>query len=69
LPVRLKRIDDLGRVRVARVELGGRLIAATVPDGLSVAGEEAGLTFDPRHVHIYADGHLLAGEPVTIAAA
>ena len=63
LPVRVRRIDDLGRARIARVELAGRPMAASVPESLSIDGDEAALVFDPRHVHIYADGHLVAGEP------
>ena len=64
LPVRLKRIDDLGRVRIARVELMGQPFAATVPDSLEIGGEEASLVFDPARVHVYADGHLVPGETV-----
>ena len=62
LPVRVRRIDDLGRVRIAKVELAGLPLAATVPETLSVAGEEASLLFDPAMVHVYADGHLVEGE-------
>jgi glycerol transport system ATP-binding protein len=65
LPVRIRRIDDIGRARIARVEMGGRALAASVPDGLSIDGDEAALSLDARHVHIYADGHLVAGEPTT----
>ncbi|QFU16048.1 ABC transporter ATP-binding protein [Microvirga thermotolerans] len=64
LPVRLRRIDDIGRTRIARVEMSGRPLAASVPDDISVEGDEAALAFDPRHIHIYAGGHLVAGEPV-----
>jgi glycerol transport system ATP-binding protein len=63
LPVRIRRIDDLGRVRIARVELMGIPIAATVPDGQDITfGEEASLVFDASKVHVYADGHLVEGE-------
>ncbi|HEX2510941.1 MAG TPA: ABC transporter ATP-binding protein [Microvirga sp.] len=62
LPVRVRRIDDIGRSRIARVEMGGRPMSASVPETLSVVGEDASLVMDPRHVHIYADGHLVAGE-------
>jgi len=62
LPARVRRIDDIGRARIARVEMNGRMLAASVPEELSVSGEEASLRFDPRHIHIYADGHLVAGE-------
>ncbi len=64
LPVRIRRIDDIGRARIARVELEGRALAATMPDDISIEGDEAGIAFDPRHVHIYADGHLVRGEPL-----
>jgi glycerol transport system ATP-binding protein len=61
LPVRIRRIDDLGRVRIARVELMGIPIAATVPEGVELS-EEASLVFDASKVHVYADGHLVEGE-------
>lgn len=64
LPVRLKRIDDIGRARIARVEMNGRMLAASVPEGLSISGDEASLHLDARHIHIYADGHLVSGEPL-----
>ncbi len=64
LPARIRRIDDIGRARIARVEMEGRSLAASVPEGLSIEGDEAALAFDVRHVHIYADGHLVAGEPL-----
>ncbi|HEY8384095.1 MAG TPA: ABC transporter ATP-binding protein [Microvirga sp.] len=62
LPVRVRRIDDIGRARIARVEMAGRPMAASVPENLAVDGDEASLVIDPRHVHIYADGHLVPGE-------
>jgi glycerol transport system ATP-binding protein len=62
LPVKVRRIDDIGRTRIARVEMNGRSFAATVPDDVSVSGDEAALALDARHIHIYADGHLVSGE-------
>lgn len=62
LPVSVKRIDDLGRTRIARVEIAGLPAAVLVPEGVSPTGAEAGLTLDPQQVHIYADGALVAGE-------
>ncbi|MBM6592485.1 ABC transporter ATP-binding protein [Microvirga pudoricolor] len=64
LPVRVRRIDDIGRARIARVEMDGKPLAASVPDALVIDGEEAALSVDPSHVHIYADGHLIPGEPL-----
>jgi glycerol transport system ATP-binding protein len=42
--------------------MAGRALAASVPESMEAVGEEASLVVDPRHIHIYADGHLVAGE-------
>ncbi len=62
LPARISRIDDIGRARIARVELGGLKFSATVPDEAEFDGDEASLTFEPAQIHIYRDGHLVKGE-------
>ena len=58
----IERIDDLGRVRFARVRIGDAKFAARVPPGFSIPGNEAGLVFDPSHVHVYADSILVEGK-------
>ena len=62
LSANIERIDDLGRVRFARVRIGDAKFAARVPPGFSVPGNEAGLLFDPGHVHVYADSLLVEGK-------
>jgi glycerol transport system ATP-binding protein len=57
----IERIDDLGRVRFARLRVGDAKFAARVPPGFSVPGEVAGLVFDPSRVHVYADSLLVEG--------
>jgi glycerol transport system ATP-binding protein len=59
LPVKVRRIDDIGRARIARVELAGHPIAATVPEDARIDGEEASVRLDVSQIHIYADGHLV----------
>lgn len=61
MSARIERIDDLGRVRFARLRVGDVKFAARVPPGFSVAGSEAGLVFDASRVHVYADSHLVEG--------
>ena len=57
---RCERIDDIGRARIARVEIGGRPARRErLRDGSPSTASEAALAFDPRAVHIYADGHLV----------
>jgi glycerol transport system ATP-binding protein len=55
LPVQVDRIDDLGRVRLARVRLGPHPLVATVPPDAVVHGSEARLRIDPARIHVYAD--------------
>src|SRR3984957_144780 len=61
LSANIERIDDLGRVRFARLRIGDVKFAARVPPGVSIPGEVAGLIFDPSHVHVYADSLLVEG--------
>jgi glycerol transport system ATP-binding protein len=60
-PVQVTRVDDLGRVRLARITFGGQAMVASVPEGLSIEGAEAGVRFDPTRIHIYADAHRIVG--------
>jgi glycerol transport system ATP-binding protein len=57
----IERIDDLGRVRFARLRVGNAKFAARVPPGFSAPGDVAGLIFDPSRVHVYADSLLVEG--------
>ena len=59
LPVTIERIDDLGRHRIARVLLDGRKMAVTVPDSLSIGGDQASITMLAHRIGIFADGHRL----------
>jgi glycerol transport system ATP-binding protein len=61
LSANIERIDDLGRVRFARVRIGDAKFAARVPPGFSVPDQVAGLVFNPGHVHVYADSLLVEG--------
>jgi glycerol transport system ATP-binding protein len=62
LAANIERIDDLGRVRFAHVRVGDTRFSAKVPSGFSVAGNHAGLVFDPSRVHVYADSILVEGQ-------
>src|SRR3954469_22984780 len=65
IPVQVRRIDDLGRGRIARVELAGRPLCASVAEGaVGIEGGEATLAFDLGQVHVYVDGRLVAGVPL-----
>jgi glycerol transport system ATP-binding protein len=55
LPVKVRRIADLGRKRLAYVSLGAHQIVATVPSDMQSVGDQANLVFDPAHTHVYVD--------------
>ncbi|MDI1262850.1 MAG: ABC transporter ATP-binding protein [bacterium] len=61
LSANIERVDDLGRVRFARVRVGDAKFAARVPPGFSIPDSAVGLVFDPTHVHVYADSRLVEG--------
>jgi glycerol transport system ATP-binding protein len=61
LSTNIERIDDLGRVRFARVRIGDTKMAARVPSGFSSSDNMAALKFDPAHIHVYADSRLVEG--------
>jgi glycerol transport system ATP-binding protein len=61
LPVQVRRIDDLGRKRLAHVSLGGQSLVATVPNGMPVMEGEARLQLDPARLHIYFDERRVEG--------
>ena len=66
--MQVRRLDDIGRTRIARVELAGQPMAASVADAVAVDGDEGSLAFDLEQLHVYADGHLVEGEPLAGAA-
>ncbi|RAI55137.1 ABC transporter ATP-binding protein [Roseicella frigidaeris] len=61
LPVAVQRIEDLGRRRIARLDLAGQPFAASLPEGMPVPAEPR-LRLDPARLHVYADGRLVEGE-------
>ena len=60
LPVRVDRIDDLGRVRLARVRLGPHPLVARVAANAAIQGSEARLRIEPSRIHVYSDDRLVA---------
>jgi glycerol transport system ATP-binding protein len=59
VPVTVQRIDDIGRLKVARVQLDGRTLNVRVAEDAAVDGDAARIVFDPGHVHLYVDGRLV----------
>ncbi|HXV24743.1 MAG TPA: ABC transporter ATP-binding protein [Alphaproteobacteria bacterium] len=61
LPVKVRRVDDIGRLKVARVTLDEISLNVIAPEEAGIDGETAHIVFERGHVHLYADGHLVGG--------
>jgi glycerol transport system ATP-binding protein len=60
LPVAIQRIDDLGRLRIAHVDLAGTSLAVMAGDFDAAAGASAAIAFDMSRAGIFADGRRVA---------
>jgi glycerol transport system ATP-binding protein len=61
LPVRIQRIDDVGRYKLARVMLGDFPLNVMLNEDAQLSDQAARVQFDPRRLHVYADGHRMEG--------
>jgi glycerol transport system ATP-binding protein len=61
LPVRIDRVDDIGRIRIARTRFAEHDINVVVPEGIEIPAANAKAFAAPDRVHVYADGHLVEG--------
>jgi len=61
LKAKIDRVDDLGRIRFARVRVGDVKFAARMPASFAPSDGCVGLRFDPSNVHVYADSRLVEG--------
>ena len=61
LSVRVRRVADLGRKRLAYVTLGAHPLVASIPAGMDGIGDEAKVTFDPAHTLVYLNDVLVPG--------
>ena len=62
-PVRVRRIDDLGRKRLAHVSLDGVDLVATVPADMGEVPEIVDVRLDPAQTHVYVDDVRVEGRP------
>jgi glycerol transport system ATP-binding protein len=61
LPVRVNRVDDIGRYKIARARLGDHALNVMVGEDVQLSGTSAAVEFDPLRLHIYVDGHRVEG--------
>jgi glycerol transport system ATP-binding protein len=63
LPVRVLRVEDVGRHRIVRAELAGTPINVLAGEDEALGPDVARVTFDPAQVGVYADGWRVGGRP------
>ncbi len=64
IPIRLRRVEDLGRRRLASASLGSQRIFATIPPGVALNGEQAGLSIQQGRLFVYVNDEYVQGEPL-----
>jgi glycerol transport system ATP-binding protein len=64
IPVQLRRVADLGRRRLAYVDLAGHSLVATVPPNMTSVGDRISVKFDPDQTHVYAADRRVQGVAV-----
>ena len=69
LPARVIKVDDVGRYRIVRVDLGGHIFNAIASEEARIDGDRANVLLDPANIHIYADSRRVEGEPARAGAA
>ncbi len=58
LPVRVRSVADVGRHKIAKIELAGQVLNVIAHEDARIDGDVAAISFDPKHLHIYVDSHL-----------
>ena len=61
LPVRVTRVDDIGRIRIVRTRFEDHEINVVVPEGVAIPADQVRAVPAPDRVHVYADGHVVDG--------
>ena len=62
VPVEVRKVEDIGRYKIARLGLGDAEIAAIADENAEIPADGAGAIFDPAHLHVYVDGHRVEGD-------
>ena len=56
IPARIQRVDDVGRYRIIKAEVGGTSLNIYANEEVEIPSDSLHLDFDPDHTHVYCDG-------------
>ena len=61
LPVKIIKVDDIGRHKIVRVAVNERIFHVVMSQISGMTGDTASLVFDTAHTNIYVNDHLMTG--------
>ena len=64
LPIIIRRIEDVGRHRIVRGEVGGQIVNVIAPEGAEIGADQTRVRFAPERINVYADDWRVQGGPV-----
>lgn len=62
LPVKVRRVEDVGRHKIVRAELFGNEINIVEGEGTSISPDMNRVVFDPKKINVYVNDWLKEGE-------
>ena len=62
LPVKVRRVEDVGRHKIVRADLFGSEINIVAGEDTSISPDMTRVTFDPAHVNVYVNDWRRAGK-------
>lgn len=62
LPIRIKRIEDIGLHRIVRGEFAGKEMNIIVKEGQEISADMQYVSFDPERINIYENDWIVEGE-------
>ncbi|PYG28852.1 ABC transporter ATP-binding protein [Pelagimonas varians] len=60
LPVRIKRVEDVGRHKIVRADFNGTDVNVLAPEGTEISPDLNRIVFDPAGVNVYSDSWRVA---------
>lgn len=61
LPFSIRRVEDVGRHRIIRGEVGGQTVNVIAPEGSPVAADQTRVRFAPSRINVYANDWRVQG--------
>ncbi|MBF9033947.1 ATP-binding cassette domain-containing protein [Rhodobacterales bacterium HKCCE2091] len=56
LPAAIRRVEDVGRHKIIRLDVGGRNVSAILDEGTPVPADAGAIRFEPAGVNVYENG-------------